>query len=214
MPDGLITRVLAVRHGETAWNIAGRMQGHLDSDLDASGQAQADALGRRLAAETIHHVYSSDLGRTIETTRRIVASTGHAFDLDAGLRERHLGVFQGLTGAEAQARHPDHWARFRSRDPDHDVDGGESLYAFSARVNGAAARLAARHPGATLLLVTHGGALDVMYRHATGLALDAPRTFTLLNASLNEFHVSDGRWTVVHWGDVEHLGVHDAIDDA
>ncbi len=213
MPDGLITRVLAVRHGETAWNIAGRMQGHLDSDLDASGQAQADALGRRLAAETIHHVYSSDLGRTIETTRRIVASTGHAFDLDAGLRERHLGVFQGLTGAEAQARHPDHWARFRSRDPDHDVDGGESLYAFSARVNGAAARLAARHPGATLLLVTHGGALDVMYRHATGLALDAPRTFTLLNASLNEFHVSNGRWTVIHWGDVEHLGVHDAIDD-
>ncbi len=210
----MITRVLAVRHGETAWNIAGRMQGHLDSDLDASGQAQADALGRRLATETIHHVYSSDLGRTVETARRIVASTGHAIALDAGLRERHLGVFQGLTGTEAQARHPEHWARFRSRDPDHDVDGGESLRTFSQRVNGAATRLAAHHPGRTLLLVTHGGALDVLYRHATGLALDAPRTFTLLNASLNEFHVRDGRWTVVHWGDVEHLGVHDAIDDA
>ncbi|MCE2897392.1 MAG: histidine phosphatase family protein [Betaproteobacteria bacterium] len=213
MPDGLITRVLAVRHGETAWNIAGRMQGHLDSDLDASGQAQADALGRRLAAETIHCMYASDLGRTVETAQRIVACTAHAVTLDPGLRERHLGVFQGLTGSEAQVRHPEHWARFRARDPDHDVDGGESLRAFSARVNGAAARLAAAHPGQTLLLVTHGGALDVMYRHATGLALEAPRNFTLLNASLNEFHVRQGRWTVVHWGDVEHLGVRDAIDD-
>lgn len=213
MPDGLITRVLAVRHGETAWNIAGRMQGHLDSDLDASGQAQADALGRRLAAGTIHHVYSSDLGRTEETARRIVACTGHTVVFDAGLRERHLGVFQGLTGAEAQANHPAHWARFRARDPDHDLEHGESLRAFSLRVNTSAARLAAAHPGRTLLLVTHGGALDVLYRHATGLALDAPRTFTLLNASLNEFHVRDGQWTVVHWGDVDHLGVRDTIDD-
>jgi probable phosphoglycerate mutase len=213
VPDSLTTRVLAVRHGETAWNIAGRMQGHLDSDLDTSGQEQADALGRRLAAQTIHHVYASDLGRTVETAQRIVASTGHRFTLDPGLRERHLGIFQGLTGNEAQARHAAHWARFRTRDPDHDLDGGESLRTFSARVNGAAARLAAAHPGQTLLLVTHGGALDVMYRHATGLALEAPRTFTLLNASLNEFHVQDGGWTVVHWGDVEHLGVHDAIDD-
>lgn len=213
MPDGLITRVLAVRHGETAWNIAGRMQGHLDSSLDASGQSQADALGRRLAAEAIHHVYASDLGRTVETAKRIVVATGHEIALEAGLRERHLGVFQGLTGTEAQAAHPAHWTRFRSRDPDHDLDDGESLRAFSARVNGAAARLASLHPGRTLLLVTHGGALDVMYRHATGLALEAARNFTLLNASLNEFHVRDGRWTVVHWGDVDHLGVRDAIDD-
>ena len=97
MPDGLITRVLAVRHGETSWNIAGRMQGHLDSDLDASGRAQADALGRRLAGQTIHHLYASDLGRAVETAQRIAVSTGHRFALEPGLRERHLGLFQGLT---------------------------------------------------------------------------------------------------------------------
>lgn len=213
MPDGLITRVLAVRHGETSWNIAGRMQGHLDSDLDASGRAQADALGRRLAGQTIHHVYASDLGRAVETAQRIAVSTGHRFALEPGLRERHLGLFQGLTGDEAQALHPRHWARFRNRDPDHDLDGGESLRTFSARVNSTAARLAHAHPGQTLLLVTHGGALDVLYRRATGLALQGPRTFTLLNASLNTFLVQLGRWSVEHWGDVDHLGVRDAIDD-
>lgn len=207
------TRVLAVRHGETVWNVQGRMQGHLDSALDASGRAQADALGRRLARETMHAVYSSDLGRALETAARIVAHTGHDVNRDARLRERGLGVFQGLTGEEAAARHPEHWHRFRTRDADHDLDGGETLVEFSRRVIGGVSELVARHRGECILIVTHGGALDVLHRHTTGMRLDAPRTFTLLNASLNVFEIAAGRWTLIHWGDVDHLGVRDAIDD-
>lgn len=207
------TRVLAVRHGETVWNVQGRMQGHLDSSLDASGRAQADALGRRLRLETIHAVYASDLGRTLETAGRIVAHTGHPVVSDRRLRERHLGIFQGLTGEEAAERYPEHWHRFRARDPDHDLDGGETLVQFSARVVTGVTDLAARHRAQCILIVTHGGALDVMYRHSTGMRLEAPRTFTLLNASLNVFEVAAGTWTLLHWGDVDHLGVRDAIDD-
>ncbi len=207
------TRVLAVRHGETLWNVAGRMQGYLDSPLDASGQAQAEALGKRLAAEPIDALYVSDLGRTMETAQRIAVHTGHALIPDARLRERHLGIFQGLTGEEASSLHPDHWRRFRSRDPEHTLESGESLRQFSTRVVTAVAALAAPHDRGTILVVTHGGVLDCLRRHATGLALDGHRTYTLLNASLNTFSVAGSMWAMVDWGDVSHLGLRDSIDD-
>ncbi len=206
-------RVLAVRHGETLWNVAGRMQGYLDSPLDASGLAQADALGVRLAAASIEALYVSDLGRTLETARRIAAHTGHALVPDARLRERHLGIFQGLTGDEASDLYPDHWRRFRSRDPEHTLESGESLRQFSTRVVAAVEALAAPHAGGTILVVTHGGVLDCLRRHATGLALDGHRTYTLLNASLNTFSVGGSMWALVDWGDVSHLGLRDSIDD-
>lgn len=209
----MTTTILAVRHGETRWNREGRMQGHLDSDLDPEGAAQADALGRRLAREHIDRVVASDLGRTVATARGILAHTGHEMTLDARLRERHLGIFQGLTGEEAALRHAAHWRRFKSRDPDHDLVTGESLRTFSARCVECVAALAHAHPDATILVVTHGGVLDVLFRHSTGLALEAPRTFTLLNASLNTFEIDAGRWNLLHWGDIAHLGVRDAIDD-
>lgn len=209
----MTTTILAVRHGETRWNAEGRMQGHLDSDLDPSGVAQADALGRRLAGQRIDHVIASDLGRTLATASGITAHTRHEFRTDAGLRERNLGIFQSLTGAEAAMRHPDDWRRFKSRDPAHELGGGESLRTFSARCVGCVSTLARNHPDSILLLVTHGGVLDVLFRHTTGLPLEAPRTFTLLNASLNTFEIEDGRWTLLHWGDIAHLGVRDAIDD-
>ena len=208
-----VTRVLAVRHGETVWNVAGRMQGYLDSALDASGQDQADALGRRLVGEPIDALYVSDLGRTMETAQRITAHTGHPLVPDTRLRERNLGIFQGMSGEEASDQHPDHWRRFRARDPDHDLASGESLRQFSARVVGAVELLAARHLGGTILVVTHGGVLDCLRRNATGLALDAHRTYTLLNASLNTFTVGSAGWAVIDWGDVSHLGLRDSIDD-
>ena len=207
------TTILAVRHGETVWNLQGRMQGYLDSDLDAGGVQQADLLGLRLAGETIDAVYSSDLGRTLATARGITRHTRHEIRQEPGLRERHLGKFQGLTGEEAAKHHPDDWRRFKSRDPHHDLGDGETLVVFSARCVTAVERIAAAHPGGRVLVVSHGGVLDCLYRHALGISLDAPRNWTLLNASLNTLTVSAGDWRLVHWGDVDHLGVRDAIDD-
>lgn len=209
----MTTTILAVRHGETRWNAEGRMQGHLDSDLDPSGVAQADALGRRLAGQRIDLVVASDLGRTLATARGITAHTRHEIRTDPRLRERHLGIFQGLTGTEAALQHPEDWRRFKSRDPAHDLSGGETLRTFSARCVGCVSALAETHPRSTILVVTHGGVLDVLFRHTTGLPLEAARTFTLLNASLNTFEIDAGLWTLLHWGDIAHLGVRDAIDD-
>jgi len=225
MPRGPVsdaaTRVVAVRHGETAWNAAARLQGQLDIPLNATGRAQAARAGRALAHEGIEAIWSSDLARARQTAEAIAdavaAETGAprlAVEVDAGLRERGFGVFEGHAYAEVDARWPAEALRWRRRDPDFAPDGGESLVAFGARCLGAAARLAARHPGETVLLVAHGGVMDCLYRAAVGVDVQAVRTWQLGNAGINRLLFCDGRFTLVGWGDVLHLDGLEAIDEA
>jgi 2,3-bisphosphoglycerate-dependent phosphoglycerate mutase len=131
------------------------------------------------------------------------------------LRERFLGAFQGLTHIEAQARYPADHARFCARDPDHLLPGGgESLRAFSARIEAALADLADSRRGGALLVVTHGGVLDVVHRLAAGSGLQEKRNFPLLNAALNWIERRDGRWALLSWGEATHLaGAQDEVFD-
>ena len=101
------TQLIVVRHGETEWNIAGIRQGHLDSRLTARGMAQAKALAQRLARERFTALYSSDLGRAVQTAMSVADLTGHEVVTDARLRERHLGIFQGLNADEILRRFPE-----------------------------------------------------------------------------------------------------------
>src|SRR5215217_4614172 len=94
------TQLIIVRHGQTEWNIRGIRQGFLDSPLTTKGLAQAKALGQRLGREKFTALYSSDLGRALQTAQEIANVTGHEIVTDARLRERHLGIFQGLNGEE------------------------------------------------------------------------------------------------------------------
>src|SRR5262245_50858139 len=119
------THVIIVRHGETEWNIAGVRQGHLDSRLTARGIAQAKALAARLGRERFAALYSSDLGRAVQTAREISIVTGHEVVTDARLRERHLGIFQGLSGDEIDERYPKERRRLRTMGPDYIIPGGE-----------------------------------------------------------------------------------------
>jgi probable phosphoglycerate mutase len=201
------TAFLAVRHGETIWNIDGRIQGHLDSRLTPAGRAQAAAVAARLAAEPLDALYSSDLGRARETAAPIAAATGLAAVFDASLRERTYGIFESLTWSEIEARHPAEFARLATRDPAYVVPEGESALAFRERLLAAFADLAARHSGGRVAVVTHGGALGMLYRVATAMPLDAPRDYPLPNAAINRFTWSAGRLTLDAWGDVAHLEI-------
>ncbi len=207
------TRFIVVRHGETAWNAASRIQGHCDSPLNEEGLAQALLLGERLAREPIDRIYASDLGRVVQTIQPLLDRTGHRPIHSARLRERHLGIFQGLTGAECQARYPQDYARFHGRDPEHVVPGGESLRQVYSRVAAFFDETAAAHPGERVLVATHGGILDALYRHVTGTPLDRRRDFPIYNASLNWVRHADGRWTLDQWGDISHLTRDAALDD-
>ena len=208
------TTLVLVRHGETAWNAAGRIQGHTDVALNGLGVAQAEALGRRLAREGFDAVYSSDLVRAFHTARPAVPDPDRTIIKDRRLRERHLGVLQGLTGEEAMAGQPAAWKAFKSRDSDLELAGGESLGEFSRRIVDFIEDVLDRHAGSRILLVTHGGVLDAAYRHATGMPLSALRTFPIYNASVNVITHDSGRWKIEAWGDVSHLPRELAMDDS
>ena len=214
------TRVVAVRHGETAWNAETRLQGQLDIPLNATGRRQAERAGRALAHEGLDAIWSSDLARARETAEAIalgvLEATGRRLPVrtDRGLRERAFGIFEGHTYADIDLRWPGEALRWRRRDPDFAPEGGESLVGFHARCVGTALRLAARHPGAAVALVAHGGVLDCLHRAALGLDLQAVRTWELGNAAINRLLYSGGGCTIVGWADTRHLAGMTAIDEA
>jgi probable phosphoglycerate mutase len=205
------TRLCLVRHGETAWNAEGRVQGQLDIPLSAAGRAQARAVAAALAGEAFDAIWASDLVRVQQTAEPTAQLLKKEVRLSKELRERHYGEFQGITYAEAKERMPGEYARFRDKDLDFAFRDGESLRDFSRRSLSAVEGLIAENPGKSLLVFTHGGVLEMVYRHATGRGLQSPRDFEIPNAGLNRLAVSAGEWRVLAWADVHHLSV--ALDD-
>lgn len=199
------TRLIAVRHGETAWNVDTRIQGQLDIGLNATGLWQADQVGRALAEEPIAAIYASDLSRAWQTAAAIGTARGLDVSAEPRLRERAFGHFEGRTFAEIDAELPEQARLWRTRDPDFEPEGGESLLRFRDRITTVAAELAARHPGELIALVAHGGVMDVLYRAATGQSLQAPRTWHLGNAAVNRMLWTPQGFTLVGWGDIAHL---------
>ena len=199
------TRILATRHGQTAWNAALRIQGQLDIGLNDLGRWQARRLALACADEALDAVYTSDLARARDTAQALADEAGLEVRTDAGLRERGFGVFEGLTYAEVESRFPEQARRWRQRDAGFGPDGGEVLQVFYERAVAAVVALAARHRGQHIAVVAHGGVLDALYRAATRIALDAPRSWQLDNAGINRLLASDDGLVLVGWADTAHL---------
>jgi probable phosphoglycerate mutase len=199
------TRVVAIRHGETAWNAEKRLQGQLDIGLNPRGREQAVRLAAALAEEGFAAVYASDLLRARATAEAFARPAGWPVVTDPGLRERAFGVFEGHTYAEIEHRWPEDAQRWRRREPGFTPVGGESLEGFQSRCVAAAARLASAHPGEAVALVTHGGVLDALYRAATRVGLTAPRSWELANASVNRLLYSGEGFVIVGWDDRRHM---------
>ena len=199
------TRLVVVRHGETHWNVASRIQGHADSPLTAAGEAQAAAVAARLAQERFDRLVSSDLGRAMQTARAIAARTGHEIVADARLRERNYGMAEGLTYGEIGVHYPEIFSRVRDTDPDYVVPGGESRRQLFERVRGAFEALAREAAGERVAVVCHGGVLAAFYRHVRGIPVGAAQAIPIPNASYNAVVFEDGAWTVEAWADTAHL---------
>ena len=207
------TRIIAIRHGETAWNVDTRIQGHLDIPLSANGRWQAERLAEALRDETITAIYASDLTRAWETAQYVGQVHGLQLTKEVGLRERDFGDFEGKTFAEIEVLLPEQSLRWRKRDPEFYPAGGESLTTMRTRVLEAAERLAAQHPGEQIALVGHGGVMDVLYRAATRLDIQAPRTWALGNAAINRLLWTPEGFTLVGWANTQHLD-EDVLDEA
>jgi probable phosphoglycerate mutase len=199
------TRIVAIRHGETAWNAETRMQGQLDVPLNDVGRWQAARLAAALADERFDAIWSSDLSRALATAEAVAQVRGAQVRTDPGLRERCFGIFQGWTFDEVQARWPEGSLRWKKREPDFAPEGAESLVDFSARCVAAVERIALAHAGQSIAVVCHGGVLDCLYRAAARVSLQQPRSWVLGNAAINRLLHTPQGFTLVGWNDCAHL---------
>ena len=201
------TRILAVRHGETAWNADTRIQGHIDIPLNVKGQWQAAQLAKALAAQDkLHAVYSSDLKRAHQTATAVAALQGLEVVCHPGLRERGFGAFEGKTFAEIEIALPEDSLLWRKRDPHWTPPhGGESLFVMEQRVRQTLNELASQHTGQHIALFAHSGVMDLLYRIATQQDLQAPRTWALTNTAINRLLWTPQSVSLVGWSDTSHL---------
>ena len=208
------TRICFVRHGETNWNAERRMQGHINIPLNANGISQAERLANALirVKHSFDVIYSSDLERALHTANAVARALSLDVQITPRLRERNVGKLQGLLLAEAPVLLPEIWQRHIARELDHDLGGGESIRTFHQRMQDILELFLNEHRGQSVLAVSHGGSLDMIYRIVTQQALDAERVAVVPNTSLNWITHDGSTWSVECWADTSHLS-ESALDD-
>ena len=202
--QSLPTRLLFIRHAQTEWNIQRRFQGHGDSPITEEGQEQLQRLKSRLAGLEFDVVYSSDLRRTMETSKML---SGKQRVEEPRLRERGVGILEGLNLEQIMAEHAEAFRAFRSGDKDHHIEGGESLQVALNRAWTFLEEMPEKHPGAELAAVSHAGLIRLICKQILGLALDAPNFFQIPNTSLTQlvFSPKDRSWSLECLADTTHL---------
>jgi probable phosphoglycerate mutase len=198
------TEIIFIRHGETEWNSQQRMQGHSNSDLSSVGQAQIQALGQWMKNVPFDHIYSSDSLRAKQTAEAITQFSGHELKIDLRLREKNLGVFEGLTSEEARERHPEVFSLFKTAGSKYVIDEGESTQQLQDRALEIVDEIRIKHPKERVLLVTHGGLIRVVMKHSLGLSLETPTRFLIRNTGVFRL-VWEDKWIVSQMGGVSHL---------
>jgi len=199
------TEVWFVRHGETCWNVERRYQGHGDSELTEAGRTQVEATGVRFQNITFDHLYSSDLGRARSTAEAIARNSGHEIQFDPRLREKNLGIFEGLTVPEIQARYLDPYIAFKTQGTNFVIPEGESTQQLFERAWEFLEEMRTRYPGQRTVCVTHGGTIRGLMKHILGLVQDMPTRFRLHNTSLHQLYWVTDHWMVDCIGDTQHL---------
>jgi broad specificity phosphatase PhoE len=198
--------LIAVRHGETEWNVQLREMGHLNSPLTARGVQQAEAVGRRLESVGFDALYSSNLGRAVQTAEIIASICHKSVHIDTGLRERHMGIFQGLTREEISEKYPEQMAAYERAGFMDVIPEGETAQERTDRSARVLTEIASRHPQQTIVVVTHGGFLTGFLGFVLGIPFSNGRRFRKQNASLNAFEYEEPTWYLQTWNDVTHLG--------
>lgn len=200
---GMMTLWIA-RHGQTAWNVEKRYQGHSDIPLNEVGQAQAEALADRLASEKLHAVFSSDLQRAVQMASAVAHRRSLQISTEPRLREANFGVFEGLRYKEIVDQYPT-MAKSWFADPEQPPQGGEKLSEVAARVGACVDDLIASHGGKRVLLIGHDGALRLMLCHLLGMPAHAYWRFNLDPGSLTRVNVYPGGAILIRLNDIGHL---------
>lgn len=200
-----MTELIVIRHGETDSNREHRFQGQLDVPLNETGRLQAERLAERLADEPVDAAWVSDLQRARQTAAPWATRRALVLRADARWREQSFGEIEGMKVHTLHVEHPGLWARWAEHDADFGLPGGESARQFHARILAALQALGEAHPRERVLLVTHGGVLDMLWRTATGESLHGPRRCAIPNAGINRLRWDGHRLEIDTWADDAHL---------
>ena len=179
-------QLIVIRHGETEWNLEGRKMGHLDSPLTNRGIAQAKAIANRLANVPFHALYSSDLGRAMQTARFIATTCNKTIIPHRGLRERNGGIFQGLTEAEIHKQYLEEKEKQGKLCVQLIINNSESNKQISERSIKMMTEIANRHSNQTIVIVTHGGFLRAFFEFVLGITSEQGWRFKRMHASYNQ----------------------------
>jgi broad specificity phosphatase PhoE len=198
------TTITVIRHGETDWNVSGRVQGHSDIPLNENGIEQANLLAGRLSSWPIETIYSSDLVRARQTASILGDELGLQPIPDAAWRERNGGEFEGLTAEEL--REVSSELPSQIRDKDWAPPGGESNIQVADRVRQAFDRVVHDHPGEMIAVVTHGGAIITLLSLVAGfLAGERARFWVSRNAGFSIIEIGERGAYLVRFNDETHL---------
>lgn len=203
-------QVYLVRHGETEWNAARRIQGQTDSPLTEKGIFQAQQVAERVRNEGITHVIASDLGRTKRTAEIIADACGCQVITDSRLRELHMGLLEtrnldGLSSEEELWR-----KQMVDGTPEGRIPEGETMNELAARMHEALNSCLNLPEGSRPLLVSHGIALGCLISTILGLPAYAERRLRLRNCSISRVDHQQSAWLASGWivetaGDIAHL---------
>ncbi len=199
-------RILAVRHGQTEWNLSGRNQGHADIPLDATGMAQAEDLAAALREEEFDAIYCSPMQRAIQTLPHLRPRVGLEPILDDRLKERNYGLWEGVTQDDAKRTHPELFETYHADPTVLSPPEGESGIDVFCRVGYFVHDLLAKHSRGNVLVVSHGGTLSAFLAVMIGGMPSTANTFRIRNCSISEVRVfSNGRRRLVRFDDTSHL---------
>ena len=201
----MATEITIIRHGETMWNVQKRIQGQRNSKLSENGITQAELVAKALAKREFDVLLSSDLGRAIETAKIINKQLLLPHEYNANLRERSFGIFEGKNFAEIEEKYPEEFLRYKERNPEFVVPGGESIQQMYKRITSEIESVARKFKDQKVLIVSHGLVLEMMMYRTFNLRLDEPRAFSINNSSISSFYIDENNWFLKEWGVIEHL---------
>ena len=200
-----MTRLLLVRHGQSEWNAAGRIQGQIDIQLDETGRQQAQLIADRLAAEPVAAIYSSPLQRAKATAKTIADRFTLPVQLDQRLMEYDFGVFSGSTWKDVEENHPEFASRWLEDPWAVPVANSEGRVNFAARVMSAMEDIIERHPDGQVVVVAHGGTFGIYLCAMLGLDLNRRHPFHFGNTALSLVEMRAGAFHIHYLNNTCHL---------
>ena len=198
------THLYIVRHGETVWNTLDKMQGVKDSPLTVKGKSHAEKMGKKLKVldADFSVLYSSDLGRALETANLINDSLNLDVKTDERLRERNMGIFEGHSWDYVRENYKKDFKLLVSDDDSYRIPEGESRGDYRDKVISFMKYIAEKHEGENVLAVTHRGFINFFLRIILNIPLNARSGLKINNASLSIFTLHKGRWLLERFGDI------------